>query len=665
MSNSLEQKNVQGRQYTASHIKLLIATFAPNHAHLFEGFHCLDTIYNIIKLELADANGGVRDTGRATYWVVRDIWPDLARQISDSLDTNNRKLLEKSDPKNIATASGAPTGRTVSGSSAASTSRPSMRALINSRRAAQSATAVPSVTDAEQSVQDERPDFGRSATTPTTSRRISTASSGLPTPAALTPQRRPSSSLLTSRQRPASFYGTSSSPRPSLSQSISRSTLTPRDRTPSYGSATAASSSQTPSPYRGSPQLTRSMPPGSATPDRAGQTTPSPSKTRISSHPSQSAKSPSPASKPLPPSPTLMAIADQDDFSVFDDGFTMDNIANTVPLHNEMSSYDESLLNHFAAIDDSRANDTTVLVGSKATAAREQDDVTEDDNNMSRLLEQMRLDEAMIDGTTQDGLGLEAEEEVKGRAEQAEQTAHRFLELTEPDDQDGDTSAQVGDVLDESDGGEVTIIHHASDINTLPVEQESNLATNASILSGLALSEKPLEIPSAQSTVPAVTPMLRRIREAHLQNSPAAGSPKIITSNKAEESWWTIKADCELDMCGGGPDKLCLRLGLFARAVQLSRIPSLHLASLQLADTVEDLVQKIESGTQSENDLLELAKFSQDVPFSGADDQEAKHAVQHTWQERQLFSRCLDGAVSLLVRDQVGDATSSSQNQLV
>ncbi|KAI1105152.1 ARM repeat-containing protein [Jackrogersella minutella] len=93
-----QDKNVQPRMYVAGWLKTLLKKELHHKNHLEHGGG-LDMIEKCIKKGLNDANPGVREKMRATYWTFAGIWPSRAEVIMDNLEATAQKLLQK-DPNN-------------------------------------------------------------------------------------------------------------------------------------------------------------------------------------------------------------------------------------------------------------------------------------------------------------------------------------------------------------------------------------------------------------------------------------------------------------------------------------------------------------------------------------------------------------------------------------
>lgn len=75
--NACQDKNVQPRQYVTGWIKTIIAKHG-KHKGLIEHSGGLEYIEKCIRKGLGDANPGVREGMRSTYWVFHKIWPESA-----------------------------------------------------------------------------------------------------------------------------------------------------------------------------------------------------------------------------------------------------------------------------------------------------------------------------------------------------------------------------------------------------------------------------------------------------------------------------------------------------------------------------------------------------------------------------------------------------------
>ncbi|KAI1770849.1 ARM repeat-containing protein [Hypoxylon cercidicola] len=96
--SACQDKNIQPRTYVAGWLKTLLKKEAHHKSHLEHGGG-VDMIEKCIKKGLSDANPGVREKMRATYWAYAAIWPARAETIMDNLDSTAQKLLQK-DPNN-------------------------------------------------------------------------------------------------------------------------------------------------------------------------------------------------------------------------------------------------------------------------------------------------------------------------------------------------------------------------------------------------------------------------------------------------------------------------------------------------------------------------------------------------------------------------------------
>ncbi|KAH6673758.1 STU1-like protein [Halenospora varia] len=88
-----QDKNVQPRTYATGWLKTLLKKES-HHKSQLEHSGSLDLIEKCIKKGLADANPGVRENMRSTYWAFAQIWPAKAEAIMATLDATQQRLLE-------------------------------------------------------------------------------------------------------------------------------------------------------------------------------------------------------------------------------------------------------------------------------------------------------------------------------------------------------------------------------------------------------------------------------------------------------------------------------------------------------------------------------------------------------------------------------------------
>ncbi|KAK1507789.1 hypothetical protein CTAM01_02901 [Colletotrichum tamarilloi] len=93
-----QDKNVQPRTYATGWLKTILTKEAHHKSHIEHGGG-LDLVEKCIKKGLNDANPGVRERMRATFWVFAKIWPPRADMLKDTLEPTAQKLLDK-DPNN-------------------------------------------------------------------------------------------------------------------------------------------------------------------------------------------------------------------------------------------------------------------------------------------------------------------------------------------------------------------------------------------------------------------------------------------------------------------------------------------------------------------------------------------------------------------------------------
>jgi CLIP-associating protein 1/2 len=89
-----QDKNVGVRLFASGWLKTLINRQA-HHKSTVEHGGGLDLVEKSIARGLADANPGVREASRGTFWMFYGVWPERAKAIADTLDAKSRNLLEK------------------------------------------------------------------------------------------------------------------------------------------------------------------------------------------------------------------------------------------------------------------------------------------------------------------------------------------------------------------------------------------------------------------------------------------------------------------------------------------------------------------------------------------------------------------------------------------
>jgi CLIP-associating protein 1/2 len=139
-----QDKNVQPRLYASGWLKTLLNKEA-NHKNHVEHTGGLDLIEKCIKKGLGDANPGVREKMRATYWTFANIWPARAEAILNGLDPTAAKLLQN-DPHNpnppkkseVAARPGLGLSKSTMG-----TSKPSLRETMLAQKRAIASKTIP------------------------------------------------------------------------------------------------------------------------------------------------------------------------------------------------------------------------------------------------------------------------------------------------------------------------------------------------------------------------------------------------------------------------------------------------------------------------------------------------------------------------------------------
>ncbi|KAI9879294.1 MAG: suppressor of tub2 mutation [Pleopsidium flavum] len=89
-----QDKNVQPRTYATVWLRTLITNHA-HHKSTLEHAGGLDLIEKCVKKGLGDANPGVKESMRGTYWAFARLWPEKSEAIMSALDATQQGLLEK------------------------------------------------------------------------------------------------------------------------------------------------------------------------------------------------------------------------------------------------------------------------------------------------------------------------------------------------------------------------------------------------------------------------------------------------------------------------------------------------------------------------------------------------------------------------------------------
>ncbi|KAF8453964.1 clasp N terminal-domain-containing protein [Terfezia claveryi] len=136
---AVQDKNVQPRSFATGWLRLLIEAHADHKGYL-EHTGGLDVIEKCIKRGLADANPGVREGMRGTFWKFAVVWPDRADVIMDGLDNTMKKLLEKENP-NASVKGSNSRAPTLTRTTTAPVTRPSIKEAILAQKRQQAQMA--------------------------------------------------------------------------------------------------------------------------------------------------------------------------------------------------------------------------------------------------------------------------------------------------------------------------------------------------------------------------------------------------------------------------------------------------------------------------------------------------------------------------------------------
>ncbi|KAL8672757.1 MAG: hypothetical protein Q9224_007557, partial [Gallowayella concinna] len=148
--NACQDKNVQPRTSASTWLKTVLNKHGHHKSH-FEHTSGVEYTEKCIKRGLADANPGVREGMRSTFWVFAKIWPEKAEAIMSTLDEKHKDLLEKDSgnphsPKKSSKSAGLSSGRsaTLPRNKPGAPPKPSVReAIAAQKRAAMAAGTLP------------------------------------------------------------------------------------------------------------------------------------------------------------------------------------------------------------------------------------------------------------------------------------------------------------------------------------------------------------------------------------------------------------------------------------------------------------------------------------------------------------------------------------------
>ena len=94
----LQDKTPQGRSSAIDHVKVYLDVHGSRAKTAVEAVGLFETLEKCIKKSLTDANAGVRQNARVTFWVFEALWKERGRIILEAQEGTNRKQLEKACP---------------------------------------------------------------------------------------------------------------------------------------------------------------------------------------------------------------------------------------------------------------------------------------------------------------------------------------------------------------------------------------------------------------------------------------------------------------------------------------------------------------------------------------------------------------------------------------
>src|SRR5690606_15068808 len=124
-----QDKNVQPRTFACGWIRAILESHIDQKSYM-ESSGGVDIFEKCLKKGVTDANPGVRENMRVTFWKFAEIWPQRAEAILESLEGTNKTLLEKANPNGGKASTKDPPARKP----AAGAAKPSIRDTIAAQR---------------------------------------------------------------------------------------------------------------------------------------------------------------------------------------------------------------------------------------------------------------------------------------------------------------------------------------------------------------------------------------------------------------------------------------------------------------------------------------------------------------------------------------------------
>ena len=188
-------KNAQTRVYSSGWLQTVLQRHTKSAIEHSGG---LDLVEKSLRNGLNDSNPGVRESMRAVYWTYARTWPEKSEIIMSNLSAQHQDMLVKHPanphPQQAITTSSAPSKSVFSKSTGAVPNRPSIKEAIAAQKRARAAGRdLPERpgSAAETSTSPTKPAApARPATSMSTSRAVSTTSTGNLSSAPVRPRRR-------------------------------------------------------------------------------------------------------------------------------------------------------------------------------------------------------------------------------------------------------------------------------------------------------------------------------------------------------------------------------------------------------------------------------------------------------------------------------------------
>jgi CLIP-associating protein 1/2 len=142
LTRYMTDKNVQTRTFMATHVKQYIEVNGTRAKSSLESAGHVDALENLVKKGLVDTNPAAREASRQAFWSFSVVWPARAAVILASLESGNRKHVEKACPDPTAPHVKGVLGSVSSSAASEVPKKSSLAAAIAASRAKAKAIAI-------------------------------------------------------------------------------------------------------------------------------------------------------------------------------------------------------------------------------------------------------------------------------------------------------------------------------------------------------------------------------------------------------------------------------------------------------------------------------------------------------------------------------------------